>query len=345
MPLPDPWTEIRPLALRTLNGASFWSASPVTRLDLVPGAYDEISSAEIPGFTDALLDALPGLWDHGCNIGGRGGFVTRLRRGTYAPHVTEHVALELQACAGHRVGYGRARGGDRPGEYTVVVEHRRAAVGARALELALDAVRHACAGTLGSLEAAVAELAALAATPDLPPPQGSVACGVTGGGDTAAVVRELAARGVAANEVERVAPRTLLETGLSYARSATAVVLDAAPRDVPARYAEPDRAAQLVTVVADAVPRGGTVVIPAGEREVQALVRDAGRAVAVFGPDAGAWGADGPRPRAVAFLRRDRMVIEADGASRDAGALDAGAAPEPQLAAALAAWVLEERDG
>jgi hypothetical protein len=345
MPRPDPWTEIRPLRVRTLRGASFWSPRPVTRLDMVPGAYDEISSAEIPGFTDSLLGALPDLWEHGCTVGGRGGFVTRLRRGTYAPHVVEHVALALQAAAGHEVGYGRARGGDAPGEYTVVVEHRHAAVGARAVAAALEAVRRACAGTLGALDDEVAALRELAATPDAPLPDERVACGLTGGGDVEAVVRALLDRGVAREDVRLLPPRTLLETGLPYAGSRTAVVLDAALIDVPPRYAEPDRAAQLVAVIADAVPRGGTVVVPAAEREVQARICQARCVPAVFSVDALAPAEGDPPPRAAATVRGGRIAIETGEGEVDAGPLDPHAAPEPQLAAALAAWVLEVRDG
>ncbi|HKP77026.1 MAG TPA: hypothetical protein VJT67_15955, partial [Longimicrobiaceae bacterium] len=109
MSLPDPYAEIRLLGLRTVRGANFWSRAPVTRMDVAPGAYDDLSSAQAPGFTDALIAAIPGLWEHRCSIGERGGFVTRLRRGTYAPHIAEHVGLELQSMAGHDVGYGRAR--------------------------------------------------------------------------------------------------------------------------------------------------------------------------------------------------------------------------------------------
>ncbi|HEU4885857.1 MAG TPA: hypothetical protein VFT45_26710, partial [Longimicrobium sp.] len=123
---PDPYTEIRLVGLRTLRGANFWSSRPVTRLDVAVGEYDEIHSADVAGFTEALVRAMPGLWEHRCSIGERGGFVTRLRRGTYAPHIAEHVGLELQTMVGHDVGFGRARGGDRPGEYTVVFEHLHA---------------------------------------------------------------------------------------------------------------------------------------------------------------------------------------------------------------------------
>ena len=103
----EPATEMRMTALHATRGANYWSRLPVTRMDLTIGAYDEISSAHVPGVTGALLAALPGLVEHRCSIGERGGFIARLRRGTYAPHIIEHVALELQGQIGHDVGYGR----------------------------------------------------------------------------------------------------------------------------------------------------------------------------------------------------------------------------------------------
>jgi hypothetical protein len=280
---PDPHLEIRLLALRALRGPSFWSRRPVVRMDVRIGAYEEIHSAHVPGFTEALVRALPGLEEHRCSVGERGGFVLRLRRGTYAAHIAEHVALELQARIGHEVGYGRARGGDRPGDYTVVLEHRHSAVGMRSAALGLEVVRRAFAGTLEGVEAELAELRTLAATADLPPPEARVLCAVTGGGDLAAVGRELLRlAGTEAGPVVEVAPEYLLEAGLPYARSRVAVVLDGRVPRVPARYAEPEMAARLLAVVADGVPRGGCVVVPAAEREVQALVRDAGRVAATF---------------------------------------------------------------
>src|SRR4051812_10545512 len=61
-----------------------------------------------------------------------GGFIIRLKRGTYCAHIVEHVALELQTMIGHDVGYGRTRGGDGAGEYTLIFEHLNEAVGLRA---------------------------------------------------------------------------------------------------------------------------------------------------------------------------------------------------------------------
>jgi hypothetical protein len=275
--------EIRLVALRTLRGANFWSTRPVTRLDVAVGAYDEISSADVSGFTENLIAAMPGLVEHRCSVGERGGFVTRLRRGTYAPHVLEHVALELQDMAGHEVGFGRARGGDRRGEYTVVMEHLHAEVGLRAAALALDLVRDAFAGERVETCNAVAELRALAATPAPPPPERRVVCGVGGGGARAAVRDELLRLGLAPpGEVVEISPAYLLNAGLPYARSEIAILLDARAPDVPERYRDPEQARRLVSVMADGVPSGGFVLVPEAERELQQMVRDAGRRVAVF---------------------------------------------------------------
>jgi cyanophycin synthetase len=49
----------------------------------------EKESTDFPGFTDRLLAVLPGLRDHHCAKGEPGGFVERLREGTYFGHVVE----------------------------------------------------------------------------------------------------------------------------------------------------------------------------------------------------------------------------------------------------------------
>lgn len=343
MPRPDPFAEVRLVSLRSIRGASFWSRRPVTRIDLVPGAYDEISSAEVPGFTEALVGALPGLWEHRCSVGERGGFVTRLRRGTYAPHVIEHVGLELQSMAGHDVGYGRARGGDRPGEYTVVFEHLHAEVGLRAAALALEVVQRALAGTLDGVADAVAELEALARAPDAPPLRHAVRCGITGGGDRGAVRAEMLRRGVGAGElVVDVSPAYLLNAGLPYAASEVAVVLDAAPRDVPERYRDPEMARRLVSVLADAVPRGGFAVVPAGEWDVQDRALEAGCRLAVFSSEGRLSARDARVAHAVAAVRGGRIALEVCGAARDGGPLRPGAPADAQLAGALAALALSQ---
>src|SRR5215210_8361207 len=107
---PDPLTEIRMTTLHATRGANYWSRRPVTRMDLLVGPYEDISSAQVDGVTERLVRTMPGLREHRCSIGERGGFILRLRRGTYAPHIIEHVALELQTMIGHDVGFGKTRG-------------------------------------------------------------------------------------------------------------------------------------------------------------------------------------------------------------------------------------------
>ena len=343
MALPDPTLELKITSLHAMRGANFWSRRPVTRMDIAVGAYAEISSAEAPGFTEALVATMPGLEEHRCSIGERGGFITRLERGTYAAHIIEHVALELQIMIGHEVGFGRTRGGDEDGEFTIVFEHLHEAVGLRAAGLALETVQRAFAGTLGPVDSATAELSALAQTPDIPSLEQRVLCGITGGSGRAETRDELVRRGFGNGElIIDISPAYLLRAGLPYSRSDIAIVHDAALTDVPERYREEERAQRLVATVADAVDRGGIVVVPAKEWEVQDLVRDAGCRVAIFAADADITRRDRKVARAAAYCDGGRIVIETRKGVVDSGALHDDAPPGAQAAAALAAYTLHE---
>ena len=340
---PDPMTEIRMTTLHATRGANFWSTRAVMRMDLTVGAYEDISSADVEGFTEALLGAMPGLVEHRCSIGERGGFIVRLRDGTYAPHIVEHIALELQTMIGHDVGYGRTRGGDNEGEYTLVFEHLHEGVGLRAAALALETVQQAFAGTLTSVDHAVAELSALAATPDVPALQQHVLCGITGGSDRAATRAEIVKRGFGSNElIVDVSPAFLLQAGLPYSRSDIAIVMDAQLTDVPERYQEEERAERLMATVADAVDRGGIVIVPAKEWEIQDKVREAGCRVAIFATDSNVTRRDRKVARAVAMVVDNRIVVYALGQRTDLGELRDDAPKSAQVAGALAAFTLHE---
>jgi cyanophycin synthetase len=339
-------TEVRMTTLHATRGKNFWSLRPVIRMDLAVGAYDDISSAEVPGVTESLTAAMPGLVEHRCSIGERGGFILRLRRGTYAPHIIEHVALELQTMTGHDVGFGRTRGGDVEGEYTLVFEHEHEQVGLRAAALALETVQQAFDGTLASVEPFVAELKAIAGTPDTPPLHGRVLCAVTGGDGRAEAQRLLRER-LAAPEalIVDVSPNYLLQAGLPYARSRMAIILDAALRDVPPRYQEDERATRLVNVLSDAVERDGMVVCPAKRWEIQDYARDSGCRIAVFSADGAVTRRDAKLARAIGSVRDGRIWIEGCGDADDAGPLDPALPAAPQVAAALAAATLASECG
>lgn len=351
----DPVEEIRMLSLHATRGANYWSRFPVTRMDLAVGAFEDISSAQVPGFTDALVAAMPGLVEHKCSIGERGGFIIRLRRGTYTPHIVEHVALELQNMIGHDVAYGRTRGGDVEGEYTLVFEHLHERVGLRAAALSLEVVQRALAGTLTSVDAAVAELRALAGTPDTAPVAQRVFCAITGGSARAETQSELQRRlrddavdvppDPAAGEplVVDISPAFLLQAGLPYSRSDIAIILDAELQDVPERYRDPERARRLVSTLADGVVRNGLLVCPADEWDVQDEARDRGCRVAVF-----ARAGDRVRQKdlkvasSFAEVRDGRIWLEHCGDGCDGGALQPGIPEAAQVASALALFARVE---
>ncbi len=116
---------MRILKIQTLRGPNYWSIRRhklvVMRLDLEELA--EKPSNEIPGFYEGLVATLPSLEEHFCSPGVRGGFLSRVNKGTMMGHIIEHVALELQQLAGMYVGFGRTRETATPGVYQVVIEY------------------------------------------------------------------------------------------------------------------------------------------------------------------------------------------------------------------------------
>src|SRR4249919_3372181 len=122
-------------------GPSLYAHFPVIRLELDLGVLEQWPTAKLgPAFVDALVEALPGLKEHGCSYREPGGFIRRMREGegTWLGHVLEHVAIELQNVAGENVTFGKTRSIDgRPGVYSVVYEYAQKEEGVAAGELAL----------------------------------------------------------------------------------------------------------------------------------------------------------------------------------------------------------------
>jgi cyanophycin synthetase len=121
-------------------GPSLYAHFRVIRLVLDLEELEEWPSKRLgEDFINGLLEALPGLRQHGCSYGEPGGFVRRLEEGegTWLGHILEHVAIELQNVAGAHVTFGKTRGTDKPGEYDVVYEYEHDEVGLEAGRLAL----------------------------------------------------------------------------------------------------------------------------------------------------------------------------------------------------------------
>lgn len=130
--------ELQIKKIKVLTGANIWAYRPVLEILAQIGKYEELSSDAIPGFTERLVETIPTLWDHRCSEGRPGGFLERLRRGTYMGHIVEHIILELQSLAGMDVGFGRTRGTQHFGEYRIVVDYLDAEAVKEAAYLAMD---------------------------------------------------------------------------------------------------------------------------------------------------------------------------------------------------------------
>ena len=137
---PEP--TLRILETRILRGPNYWAREPVVRMVVDLGVLEDFPSNKIPGFTEALVELLPSLEDHACSLGRRGGFITRLREGTWAGHISEHIALELQNLAGTDVRHGKTRSTGEHGRYNVIFEFREESVGIEAGKLAVALVNH-----------------------------------------------------------------------------------------------------------------------------------------------------------------------------------------------------------
>ena len=122
-------------------GPSIYAHSPVIRHVLDLEELEHWPTKRLgDAYVDALLEALPGLNEHGCSYREPGGFVRRMREdeGTWLGHVMEHVAIELQNVAGSPVTYGRTRSIDgQPGQYNMWYEYLDKPVGLEAGQLAL----------------------------------------------------------------------------------------------------------------------------------------------------------------------------------------------------------------
>ncbi len=111
------------LSVRHLKGPSMWKYGPAPVLEALVDIHDleDYPSNRLPGLYERLSAWIPSLIEHRCSYDERGGFLRRLREGTWTPHIMEHVVLELQALAGLTGGFGRAREVSRRGVYKVVV--------------------------------------------------------------------------------------------------------------------------------------------------------------------------------------------------------------------------------
>ncbi|MEJ7761221.1 MAG: cyanophycin synthetase [Thermomicrobiales bacterium] len=129
-----------------LRGPNIWARTPVIHHLVDLGELEDRPSNKIPGFYEQLTEMMPSLYDHACSVGRPGGFLQRLREGTWMGHVMEHVALELQNLSGAEVRRGLTRGSSERGVYNVVFQFDQEDVGLAAGHLAVRILDHAIYG-------------------------------------------------------------------------------------------------------------------------------------------------------------------------------------------------------
>nr|WP_315496581.1 cyanophycin synthetase [uncultured Rhodoferax sp.] len=146
------------LRVTYLRGPNIWTYRPVIEAWLDIGDLENHPSNTLPGFYERLTDWLPGLIEHKCSPGVRGGFLQRLQEGTWAAHIVEHVTLEIQNLAGMQTSFGKARQTSTPGVYKVAFRTRQEQVGRKALVVARDLVLAAINNTVYDLAGEITEL-------------------------------------------------------------------------------------------------------------------------------------------------------------------------------------------
>ncbi|MCU0663989.1 MAG: cyanophycin synthetase, partial [Myxococcota bacterium] len=129
---------MRLLKVLALDGPNIWSRRSVLEAWVDLESLFDVSSTAIPGLYDRLCALVPSLVEHRCSVGEKGGFLQRLREGTYPAHILEHLTLELQSLAGTPVGFGKARETSTPGVYRIVVRYRNEGVARACLDKALE---------------------------------------------------------------------------------------------------------------------------------------------------------------------------------------------------------------
>ncbi len=154
--------DIEFLKIVPLRGPNMWTYRPVLEAWIDIHDLEDAPSNTIPGFYERLSDWLPSLIEHRCSYGEHGGFLRRVKEGTWPGHILEHVTLELQNLAGLPGGFGKTREVNRRGIYKVVVRAWQEDVTRAALYAARDLILAAMEDRPFDVAGAIARLTDMA---------------------------------------------------------------------------------------------------------------------------------------------------------------------------------------
>jgi cyanophycin synthetase len=142
------------------------------RLDLEE--MEQFPTNKIEGFRERIEAMFPTMIEHRCSEGVRGGFFSRIERGTWMGHVIEHIALEIQTLAGMETGFGRTRETKTPGIYNVVFSYTEENVGMFAAESSVNIANALIKGTDYDLDADIKRMREIRERVRLGPSTGSI---------------------------------------------------------------------------------------------------------------------------------------------------------------------------
>ena len=162
--------------IQALRGPNIWSVQRKKliqmRLDLEE--MEERPTNKIEGFRERIEAMFPTMIEHRCSEGVRGGFFSRIDRGTWMGHVIEHIALEIQTLAGMETGFGRTRETKTPGVYNVVFSYTEENVGMYAAEASVRIAEALINGTDYDVEADIQKMREIRERVRLGPSTGSI---------------------------------------------------------------------------------------------------------------------------------------------------------------------------
>lgn len=159
---------------RALRGANYYSRLPVIFMKVDLGELEQRPSDDVPNMLENLKTMLPSLEAHTCSPGVRGGFFQRITRGTWAGHVAEHIAIELQVLIGHNITFGKTFTLEEKGTYDIVYRYINEQVGLRAGEIAAEVTTRLYNGEATEMAPYIEELKELAEETEFGPSTQSI---------------------------------------------------------------------------------------------------------------------------------------------------------------------------
>lgn len=156
-------------SIQCFAGRNIHSHKPVIKITLDIGELYKSPTKDLGNFNGRLLALFPGLEKHYCSLGYEGGFVERLKEGTYIGHVTEHLIIELQNVLGYEVNYGKTRVIEEPSLYDIVFEYKNEKCAVECARSAVNIVSMLVHNEEIDIEGIIKNLRAIAVDTDMGP--------------------------------------------------------------------------------------------------------------------------------------------------------------------------------